>query len=137
MRFLWEKLLLVFIIISTTVSVSPAQNGKDWWISLFNEGFKLIEQQQYAAAREQFKKILKRNKKVAPAYYGLGLSYAAEKPDSRDALNQFKKATKIDKHYGEAYYQSALVYINLKRFRSPGEGSGSLLPRQVRHRVRR
>lgn len=116
MRFAWKHLLLSLLLLSAGVDVILSQTGNDWWEPMFQTGLALLEQKQFAAAREQFSKILIRNKNIAQAYYGLGLSYAIEKPDSRDALNQFKKAIKIDENYAEAYYQSALVYINMKQF---------------------
>jgi tetratricopeptide (TPR) repeat protein len=117
MRFAWKHLLLSLMLLSAGVDAILSQTGNDWWEPMFRTGLSLLEQKQFAAAREQFEKILIRNKNIARAYYGLGLSYAIEKPDSREALDQFKKAIKIDENYAEAYYQSALVYINMKRFR--------------------
>ncbi|HEX9653485.1 MAG TPA: tetratricopeptide repeat protein [bacterium] len=76
----------------------------------------MIEQKQYEAAREQFERILQRDNKVAQGHYGLGLSYAAEKPDSREALKHFQKAAQINKQYPEAYYQCGLVYASMKRY---------------------
>src|SRR5262245_43576529 len=116
MRCEWKPLLLSLILFSASADTILSQNGKDWWEPPFQTGLALLAQKQFAAAREQFNEILKRNKNIAPAYYGLGLCDAMEKPDSREALSQFKKAIKIDKNYAEAYYQSALVYINMKQF---------------------
>lgn len=116
MRFSGKHLLLCLILLFAGVDVILSQTGNDRWEPMFQTGLSLLEQKQFAAAREQFEKILARNKNIAQAYYGLGLSYALEKPDSREALNQFKKAINIDENYAPAYYQSALVYINMKQF---------------------
>ena len=96
MRFALKHLLLCSILLFAGADVVLSQNGTDWWESMFQSGMSLLEQKQYTAAREEFKKIVTKNKNIAQAYYGLGLSYALEKPDSREALNQFKKAIKID-----------------------------------------
>lgn len=106
--------MLVFICASCGASFS--QNGRDWWNTFYHKGLELIEQKQYEAAREQFERILKRDNKVAQGHYGIGLSYAAEKPDSREALKYFRKAAQINPQLAEAFYQSGLIYARMKRY---------------------
>lgn len=117
MRHPRKQLRLVLFAVCVSVSASLSQTGGEWWSTLYHDGLELIEQKQYAAAREQFESILKRDNKVAQGHYGLGLSYAAEKPDSREALNHFRKAAQINPQYAEAYYQSGLIYAKMKRYR--------------------
>jgi tetratricopeptide (TPR) repeat protein len=106
---------LTFFFVCALVSASLPQDDGAWWTPFYRKGLELIEHKQYEAAREEFGKILKRNNKVVQGHYGLGLSYAAEKPDSREALMHFRKATQIDPQFAEAYYQSGLVYANLRQ----------------------
>jgi Tfp pilus assembly protein PilF len=111
------KTLSLISVVLVSLSVHSQDNAQVWWKPIYEEGLQQTEQGQFEAAEKTFKSILKRDKKIAQAHYGLGLNHMRQKPDSRDAQKEFDRAIKIDKKFSEAYYQHALVSLNMKKYR--------------------
>jgi tetratricopeptide (TPR) repeat protein len=102
---------LIFSGIPFQKELPTRQNG---WQDGFDKGMELLNTGNPEGAEEQFKAILKQDKKIAQAYYGLGLVEISKNPGSRKAIREFEKAVKIDRKFAEAYYQIGMVYKNQK-----------------------
>lgn len=59
------------------------------------------------AAEKAFKDALRKDKKYAPAYNGMGLVYTKKRNQLRRAIGYFRDANRADKSYSEAQYNLA------------------------------
>jgi tetratricopeptide (TPR) repeat protein len=104
---------LPFLFFFLFLQLSPAiSNIADttWWQPIYNQGIELVKTGQFEEAKKEFNKILTKDKKVAYAFYGLGLSYNEQEFGSEKAVKNLRKAINLDPDLAEAHYHLGLIY---------------------------
>ncbi len=69
-----------------------------------------LKQGDLKGAEKAFKQALRKRKKYAPAFNGMGLVYREKKNELRRAIRYFRDAMRADKTYAEAQYNLAQTY---------------------------
>ncbi|MDE2886744.1 MAG: tetratricopeptide repeat protein [Gemmatimonadota bacterium] len=69
-----------------------------------------LERGELDAAEEMFRQALRKKKRFAPAFNGLGLVYGRRPKALRQAIDAFRNALRADKAYVEAQYNLAETY---------------------------
>jgi GWxTD domain-containing protein len=102
---------LIFIQLLLRYSVSWSQeNQREWWIPVYEKGAIQLQQGKLDDAEQRFNEIIRKDKNIAEAYYGLGLVYNQREPGSRQAQLAFNRAIDLKSNFADAYYQLAMVY---------------------------
>jgi tetratricopeptide (TPR) repeat protein len=79
----------------------------------FNEGFDLMEKQQWQKAIEKFEQVVAKSSRNAPPFGNLGICYM-QLGDTETALKMFDRAIEIDPEYEPAHLNKALLEVRME-----------------------
>jgi tetratricopeptide (TPR) repeat protein len=97
-------------------STSFAGNDADqWWHEKYQIGMNYLEAADYSKAENEFEDLLRKDRKLGHAHYGLGLAYMRRKPSRiNDARLHLRSATKLEPKFRDAWY--ALIELEDQRW---------------------
>ncbi|MFC1502001.1 GWxTD domain-containing protein [bacterium] len=118
-KYLLHSRVLLLTLVVPILSSFPIQDvfssgmvSQEEKTSLYEKGLHYLDTGKLKEAEEQFKLMLKENRKSVKAYIGLGRVYDTEKPGSRKAEYALKQAIRFDSKNPKAYYYIGLVLLH-------------------------